>query len=213
MSPPQTVAVAVLTRDLRVHDNPVLSSAAAAADTVVPLFVLDDAILRSGFNRPNRAAFLVDCLRDLDASLTDRGAGLVVRRGDWVAEVVRVVAETGAGVVHVAGDVTRYAGGRVDRLRAALGGAGVELVVHDAALFVVPPGDLAPRRQGPHGGLHAVLPALGARAHPRPGADAPGPAAAGGAGARPGAARQPTSRRGRRRRRSRPAARRRGGAG
>ena len=77
----------MLTRDLRVHDNPVLSSAAAAADTVVPLFVLDDAILRSGFNRPNRAAFLVDCLRDLDASLTDRGAGLVVRRGDWVAEV------------------------------------------------------------------------------------------------------------------------------
>jgi deoxyribodipyrimidine photo-lyase len=144
VSPQHTVAVAVLTRDLRVHDNPVLSSAAAAADTVVPLFVLDDAILRSGFNRPNRAAFLVDCLRDLDASLTDRGAGLVVRRGDWVAEVVRVVAETGAGVVHLAGDVTRYAGGRVDRLRAALGGAGVELAVHDAALFVVPPGDLAP---------------------------------------------------------------------
>jgi deoxyribodipyrimidine photo-lyase len=144
VSPQQTVAIAVLTRDLRVHDNPVLSSAAAAADTVVPLFVLDDAILRSGFSRPNRAAFLVDCLRDLDASLTDRGAGLVVRRGDWVAEVVRVVAETGAAVVHIAGDVTRYARSRVDRLTAALGSAGVEVVVHDAALFVVPPGDLAP---------------------------------------------------------------------
>ncbi len=144
MSPQQTVAVAALTRDLRVHDNPVLSSAAAAADTVVPIFVLDDVILRSGFSRPNRAAFLVDCLRDLDASLTDRGAGLVVRRGDWVTEVVRVVAETGATVVHVAGDVTRYARGRIGRLTAALGSTGVEVVVHDAALFVVPPGDLAP---------------------------------------------------------------------
>ncbi|MDQ1600821.1 MAG: deoxyribodipyrimidine photo-lyase [Actinomycetota bacterium] len=145
MSPGElSVAVAVLTRDLRLHDNPVLSSAAAAADTVVPLFVLDDAILRSDFSRPNRATFLVDCLRDLDASLTDRGAGLVVRRGDWVAEIVRVVAETGADVVHVAGDVTRYARSRVDRLTAALGSAGVEVVVHDAALFVVPPGDLAP---------------------------------------------------------------------
>jgi deoxyribodipyrimidine photo-lyase len=124
-----------------VHHTPVHSAAAAAADTVVPLFVLDDAILRSGFSRPNRAAFLVDCLRDLDASLADRGAGLVVRRGDWLAEVVRLVAETGAGVVHVAGDVTGYARRRVDRLRDALG---VEVVVHDAALFVVPPGDLAP---------------------------------------------------------------------
>jgi deoxyribodipyrimidine photo-lyase len=140
----QSVAVALFTRDLRVHDNPVLSSAVAAADTVVPLFVLDDAILQSGFNRPNRAAFLVDCLRDLDASLTDRGGGLVVRRGDWVAEVARVVTATGATVVHVAADVSRYARGRVDRLTAALGSAGVEVVVHDAALFVVPPGDLAP---------------------------------------------------------------------
>jgi DNA photolyase len=46
------------------HDNPVLSAAAESTDPVVPLFVLDDAILRSAFNRPNRAAFLVDCLRD-----------------------------------------------------------------------------------------------------------------------------------------------------
>jgi deoxyribodipyrimidine photo-lyase len=133
----------VLTRDLRVHDNPALCCAAAAADAVVPLFVLDDAILRSTYNRPNRAGFLVECLRDLDASLTDRGAGLVVRRGDWVDEVAAVVDETGASVVHLAGDVTRYARGRVDRLITRLGDP-VRVVVHEDALFVVRPGDVRP---------------------------------------------------------------------
>ena len=75
-----TTAIAVLTRDLRVHDSPVLG-AAAASDRVVPLFVLDTAILRSAYNRANRAQFLAESLADLDASLRARGAGLVVRRG------------------------------------------------------------------------------------------------------------------------------------
>ncbi len=76
-----STALAVFTRDLRVHDNPVLAAAAEAADQVVPVFVLDTAILRSAFNRPNRARFLAESLADLDASLRDRGAGLLVRRG------------------------------------------------------------------------------------------------------------------------------------
>ncbi len=116
-----TVSIAVLTRDLRVHDNPTLVGATDAADAVVPLFVLDDAILGSAYNRPNRARFLLECLHDLDAALADRGAGLVVRRGDWVAEVVEVVEQTGATSVHVAGDVTRYSRARLGRLAARLG--------------------------------------------------------------------------------------------
>ncbi len=117
-----SVAVAVLTRDLRVHDNPTLHAAAAAADTVVPLFVLDEAILGSAYNRPNRARFLVESLADLDASLAARGAALVVRRGDWVEEVASVVEQTGAMAVHVSGDVTGYSRRRLDRLRSRLGG-------------------------------------------------------------------------------------------
>jgi deoxyribodipyrimidine photo-lyase len=137
-----SVAIAVLTRDLRVHDSPVLSAAAADADTVVPLFVLDDAILASAYNRPNRARFLVESLRDLDGSLRDRGAGLVVRRGAWGVEVAAVARETSADVVHVAGDVSGYSVRRLGALRDALG-EDVRLEVHDDALLVVPPGDVA----------------------------------------------------------------------
>ena len=55
-----SVAVVVFTRDLRVDDQPALARAAREAEHVVPLFVLDDAILGSSFNRPNRTGFLLD---------------------------------------------------------------------------------------------------------------------------------------------------------
>jgi deoxyribodipyrimidine photo-lyase len=137
-----TTSIAVLTRDLRVHDSPVLSRAVASADRVVPLFVLDTAILGSAYNRANRAHFLAESLADLDSSLRARGAGLVVRRGRWALEVARLAQDTGAHQVHVAGDVTAYARRRLDDLAARLPGD-VELVVHDDALLVVPPGDVA----------------------------------------------------------------------
>src|SRR5918998_2360599 len=60
-----TVALALFTRDLGVHDNPVLYAAAQSADCVVPLFVLDERILASSYNRPNRARTLADSLADL----------------------------------------------------------------------------------------------------------------------------------------------------
>ena len=50
------VAIALFTRDLRVHDNPVLR-AAADSGRIVPLFVIDDGC--ADFVRPNRAGFLV----------------------------------------------------------------------------------------------------------------------------------------------------------
>ena len=36
-------AIVLLTRDLRVHDNPALSTAAHEAERIVPLFVFDNA--------------------------------------------------------------------------------------------------------------------------------------------------------------------------
>ncbi len=146
MSPDRTsVALAVLTRDLRVHDNPTLHGASTTADAVVPLFVLDDTLLGTAYNRPNRAAFLLECLRDLDEAFAARGSRLVVRRGDWVGEVVALAASTGAVSVHVAGDVSSFARARVSCLAEELRRQcpDAELVVHEETLFVVPPGEVA----------------------------------------------------------------------
>lgn len=137
-----SVSLAVHTRDLRVHDSPVLRGALDDAERVVPCFVLDEGILRSAYNRPNRARFLSESLHDLDASLRDRDGALVVRRGTWADEVAGLARECGASSVHVAGDVTAYSRRRLDDLRQALPEA-VELRVHDDALLVVPPGAVA----------------------------------------------------------------------
>ena len=131
-------AVVLFTRDLRVHDNPALVGALAAADRVVPLFVLDDSILQGGFAAPNRVHLLVDALVDLRAALQARGGDLVVRRGDPATEVATIVAATGAASVHVAADVSGFAQRRAARLQAAVEAAGAELVTHPGPPIVAP---------------------------------------------------------------------------
>ncbi|MHB1241876.1 MAG: cryptochrome/photolyase family protein [Gaiellaceae bacterium] len=134
--------VVLFTRDLRVHDQPALAAAAGGGGPVLPLFVLDDAVLaRAG--SPNRVAFLLDSLRDLDAALRERGGRLVVRRGDVVAETVRAARDVGAARVHVAEDVSAYAQERERRLRSALAAERIGLETHPG-ITVVPPGELAP---------------------------------------------------------------------
>jgi deoxyribodipyrimidine photo-lyase len=136
------IAVVLFTRDLRLHDHPALFAAVERAERVVPLFVLDDDILAS-FGVPNRVTFLLDSLDDLGRGLRERGATLVVRRGDVLAETVRVAQNAGAAAVFVGEDVSAYAQERERRLRAALAGARIELEVFPG-VTVISPGDLAP---------------------------------------------------------------------
>ncbi|GAA3305063.1 hypothetical protein GCM10020295_57810 [Streptomyces cinereospinus] len=114
------VSVVLFTADLRLHDHPPLRAALDGSRQVVPLFVHDSGVADAGFAVPNRAAFLADCLGDLDAGLRARGGRLVVRSGDVVREVRAVAAETDADEVHMASDVSAYAHRREERLRAAL---------------------------------------------------------------------------------------------
>ncbi|MEE1825021.1 deoxyribodipyrimidine photo-lyase [Streptomyces sp. BE20] len=136
-----TVAIALLTQDLRLHDNPVLHAAAAAADEVVPLFVLDPDVSAVGFAAPNRAAFLAGCLADLDASLRPLGGRLVLRRGRSASATARLAAEVDAASVHVAAGVSAFAHRREQALREQLGD---RLHVHDGSLTVAVPGAVTP---------------------------------------------------------------------
>ncbi|MEV0780665.1 deoxyribodipyrimidine photo-lyase [Streptomyces sp. NPDC050428] len=139
-----TVSVVLFTSDLRLHDNPTLCAALAGGGRVVPLFVVDEAIVSAGFDTPNRRAFLADCLTDLDAGLRRRGGRLVVRTGDVAEETRKVAAEAGAGEVRVAGGVSRYAQRREERLRRALESDGRRLHVQDGTLTALPPGAVTP---------------------------------------------------------------------
>ena len=111
-----SVAIVLFTRDLRVHDHAALMAATSNHERVVPLFVLDAALLQEA-GTPNRVSFLLDALRDLRGSLRERGGDLVVRSGDVVAETVRAASATGAHTLYVGEDGSDYAQRRLRRLR------------------------------------------------------------------------------------------------
>jgi len=139
-------AIVLFTRDLRLHDNPALHLACARARQVVPLFVLDPAIAAPD-RSPNRARFLARSLADLRASLRERGADLILRRGDPAAEVIRLAAEVHATAVYLADDVSHYATTRRRELERACGRHRIELTL-TPGLTVVPPAELKPAGGG-----------------------------------------------------------------
>ncbi len=103
-------------RDLRVRDHPALAAAGRAADQVLGLFVLDEALLVPA--GPVRRTFLYRCLRELDDTL---GGRLLVLRGRPEQVVPRLARQVGAGSVHVSADNGPYGRARDERVRAALG--------------------------------------------------------------------------------------------
>ena len=138
-------AIVLFTRDLRLHDNPALAAACARARQVVPLFVVDPALTVP----PNRARFLADSLAVLRQELRERGGDLVIRKGEPVAEMIRLATRTAAQTVFVAGDVSRYAARREQRLARECGRHRVALEVTPGHA-VVPAGDLQPAGGGGH---------------------------------------------------------------
>lgn len=135
-----TVAIVVFTRDLRIRDNPALA-AACRTGPLVPLFVVDDPLVWDLRYGANRLQFLLDSLVDLHDGLGRLGGALVVRRGAWVDEVVKAVAQTGADVVHLADDVSGFAHNRLEQLRARAADKGFTVVTHPG-VTVVPAGEL-----------------------------------------------------------------------
>jgi deoxyribodipyrimidine photo-lyase len=133
-------AVVLFSRDLRLHDNPVLDLACHWAAEVIPVFVFDPALRPAA---PNRVGFLLDCLTDLRAGLRQRGGDLLISRGDPVAEVTGLARSHHAQGIILAADVSRYAQRRYQRLAAAC--QQYRLALREAdALTVVPPGVIAP---------------------------------------------------------------------
>ncbi len=115
---------------------------------MVPLFVFDDDLLRTWHRSPNRLGFLLESLTDLDRGLRGVGGALVVRRGDWVREVLRVASDVDAWRVHVASDVSGFAQRRIARLQMSAAGERVDVQTHDT-VTVVAPGAIRPASGGP----------------------------------------------------------------
>ena len=109
-------------RDLRIADHAPLFRAALRGE-VVPVFVLDRALLHHPETAVARVAFMLDCLRSLDQELRQRGGRLILRSGDPVTVLPQLVRETQADGIYAYLDFERIYGrvrdGRLNRSLAA----------------------------------------------------------------------------------------------
>src|SRR5262245_1241102 len=123
-------------RDLRLADNAALAAAVARGGPIVPLFVLDPALIRGRDRR--REAWGLASLRSLEAMLRAAGAGLVVRRGDPRRLVPSVAQETGADAVYWNRDYTPYARRRDEAVSRALAESNREVASFSDGVLVEP---------------------------------------------------------------------------
>ena len=86
--PANRTAIVWFRRDLRLHDNEALTDALKYADTVLPVYILDErewrgTLPQTGLPKigPHRAQFILESLRDLRKNLKKRGADLIIRSG------------------------------------------------------------------------------------------------------------------------------------
>lgn len=125
-------------RDLRLADNTALDAAARAAGLVVPVFVLDERLLRAPDIGAPRVAFLLASLRRLAGALERAGSRLVVRRGDPARELVALARAVGAEAIFANEDYGPYGQRRDAAVRAAAQRHGIAWHGHKDLVLVEP---------------------------------------------------------------------------
>ena len=94
-------------RDLRLLDNTAWNAAVrASGGDVLPVFVLDEDLLKGHAVAPARVQFMLDSLRELDANLRKRGSRLILLRGNAQAALVKLAKATSAAALHYNRDYT-----------------------------------------------------------------------------------------------------------
>jgi deoxyribodipyrimidine photo-lyase len=122
-------------RDLRITDNLALSAAAESGLPVIPVYILSQWKESHHWTGPKRQHFLCGCLASLARNLTTIGGRMVIRQGEAVEELLRLVKESGANAIHFNSDPDPFGKETERRLRSACAEIGIECHSHaDAAL-------------------------------------------------------------------------------
>ncbi len=112
-------------RDLRVTDNVALSEAARRAETVIPVFIFEDAFRTGPDVGAARLAFLLQSVESLRKNLFELGYALIVRCGKSEEILPQLCREAGAQAVFANKRYEPYAQRRDERVAGALLNIGV----------------------------------------------------------------------------------------
>ncbi len=122
-------------RALRLDDNHGLLEALSHFEQVVPVFILDPAILTRPDTGKARVRFLFEGLSALDADLRTLGGRLILRHGDPTAVLPELIKECGATALFHAREHEPYGVLRDEAVRAALE---IEIISHEDHLLISP---------------------------------------------------------------------------
>ena len=87
-------------RDLRLHDNTALHAALQAAREVIPVYILSQWSRHHPWTGPPRQQFLCGSLEVLSRNLERLGSRLIIRQGDALTELGKLLTETGAEAIY-----------------------------------------------------------------------------------------------------------------
>lgn len=105
-------------RDLRLTDNPGLLAAREESAEVIPVYILSDWKSDHLWTGPKRQKFLCECLKSLSANIRHIGGELILRQGEAISELLKLVAETGAEAIYLNEDVDPFGKSLEIKLRA-----------------------------------------------------------------------------------------------
>lgn len=144
-----STAIVWFRRDLRLADHPALSAACAAHERVLPLYIY--APHEDADWSPGAASrwWLHHSLKALQAGLDEHRALLHIRRGDSLAVLQRVLAQTGATAVYWNRLYEPSAVARDSAIKTALREQGIQAQSFNAALWGEP-WQIATQQQGPY---------------------------------------------------------------
>lgn len=94
---PKSPIIMWFRRDLRLGDHQALTAACESGRSVIPVFIYDDIVAGQGAAPKFRLGLSV---ADLARSLEDKGSRLILRKGDALDVLRKLIAETGAGAVY-----------------------------------------------------------------------------------------------------------------
>lgn len=108
MSSTPSRAIHWFRRDLRLTDNLSLHAACEKYDEIIPVYILSDWQGSHLWTGPKRQKFLSECLASLSANISHLTGKLIIRRGEAVAELLKLVEETGAEAIYYNSDVDPF---------------------------------------------------------------------------------------------------------
>jgi len=114
-------------RDLRITDNTALHAASKASESVVPVYISSGWKNNHHWTGSNRQSFLCGSLSALDGNLRAVGSRLIIRQGDSVEELEKLVIKTGASAIFYNRDPDPFGRSVEERLAKTAMRLGIEI--------------------------------------------------------------------------------------